>query len=293
VTTTGTGISGTITNLAGGVYTFTVTNSAGCKSTESTAVTISTPGIPTLLITNPPAVCSPATVDITGAGITTGSTPGLTFTYWKDSGATIPYTNTNTATSGTYYIKGTTVSGYFNIKPVLVTIDQVPAGSAGADQILDYQFGTTLDASLDLTHTGLWSLVSGTGEINDNTDPKTVVSGLSLGDNIFLWSVKSGVCPDVSDSVSIFVRNLVIPTLITPNMDGRNDFFVLKGLTNQGKTELVIFDRRGAKVYKNSDYDNTWNGVDFNNKPLPDDTYFYVIMTQNHNTLNGYIVIRR
>jgi gliding motility-associated-like protein len=68
---------------------------------------------------------------------------------------------------------------------------------------------------------------------------------------------------------------------------------VLKGLTTLGKTELLIFDRRGAEVFKNMNYDNKWNGVDYNNKPLPDDTYFYVIKTQNHKPLSGYIVIRR
>jgi gliding motility-associated-like protein len=293
VTTTGSGISATITNLAGGVYTFKVANSSGCTSAESTTVTISTPGIPTLLITDPPAVCSPATVDITGNLITAGSTPGLTYTYWKDIDAKISYASPKAATAGTYYIKGTTVSGYFNIKPVNVTIDQLPVANAGDDQILDYQFSTTLDGSLAANQTGLWSLISGTGDLYDTDDPITLVSGLSSGDNIFLWTVKSGVCPLVSDSVSIIVQNLVIPTLITPNMDGRNDYFVLNGLTSLGKTELRIFDRRGAEVYKNMNYENGWNGVDYNNKPLPDDTYFYVIKAQNHKALKGYIVIRR
>jgi gliding motility-associated-like protein len=232
-------------------------------------------------------------VDITVALITAGSTPGLTFTYWKDADAKISYASPKAATAGTYYIKGTTVSGYFNIKPVNVTIDQLPVANAGDDQILDYQFSTTLDGSLTTNQTGLWSLLSGTGDLYDPADAKTLVSGLSPGDNIFLWTVKSGVCPLVSDSVSVIVQNLVIPTLITPNMDGRNDYFVLKGLTSLGKTELRIFDRRGAEVYKNMNYDNEWNGVDYNNKPLPDDTYFYIIKAQNHKALRGYIVIRR
>ena len=29
-------------------------------------------------------------------------------------------------------------------------------------------------------------------------------------------------------------------------MDGKNDYFVFKGLETLGKTELVIFDRRGT-----------------------------------------------
>jgi gliding motility-associated-like protein len=91
----------------------------------------------------------------------------------------------------------------------------------------------------------------------------------------------------------INVNGFIIPTLITPNMDGRNDYFVLRGLATLGKTELVIFDRRGVQVYRNMNYDNLWNGVDYNNKPLPDDTYFYVIKPANGKSISGYLVIRR
>ena len=71
-------------------------------------------------------------------------------------------------------------------------------------------------------------------------------------------------------------------------MDGKNDYFVLKGKETLGKTELIVFDRRGLQVYKDD-----WNGVDYNDNPLPDDTYFYTIRTQNGKSISGYIVIRR
>jgi gliding motility-associated-like protein len=287
------GTTSTITNLEESVFTFKVTNSSGCTSAESVPVTISKPGVPVLIITNPPAVCSPNTVDITNPSITQGSSPGLVYTYWKDSNATIVYSSPVTAAAGTYYIKGTTASGYFNIKPVTVTIDQLSVPKAGIDQTLAYIFTTTLDATIVNNETGFWSIISGTSDFSDKTDPKALISNLSEGDNILLWTVKRGVCPEVTDTVAIIVNNIIISTLITPNMDGRNDYFVIKGLTSLGKTELLIFDRRGVQVYRNPDYDNLWNGVDYNKKPLPDDTYFYVIKTANRKFLNGYAVIRR
>jgi gliding motility-associated-like protein len=76
-------------------------------------------------------------------------------------------------------------------------------------------------------------------------------------------------------------------------MDGKNDYFVLKELENMGKTELTIFDRRGYRVYTNPDYDNKWNGIDFNDRALPEDTYFYILKPQNGKSKAGYIVIRR
>jgi len=293
ITTAGTGTTRTITNLPGGVFTFTVTNSAGCISTESSPVTISTPGAPSVVITDPAVVCSPATVDLTNSAITAGSTAGLTYTYWKDALATITYGTPATASNGTYYIKGTTVSGYFSIKLVIIKIDQLPVPHAGPDQTLYYQFLTTLGASLEVGETGKWSFISGSATFADEKDPGTVARELSKGDNHLLWTVTKGVCPSVADTVNIVVMDLIIPTLITPNMDGRNDYFVLKGLTQLGRTELVIFDRRGAEVFRNIAYDNLWNGVDYNKNPLPDDTYFYVIKSESGKSASGYVVIRR
>jgi gliding motility-associated-like protein len=293
LTTPGSGTSKTITNLAGGVFTFTVTNSSGCTSAESAQVVISSPGIPDLIITDPSPVCSPGTADITSTSITDGSTPGLTLTYWTDLQATIQYNTPATATAGIYYIKGTTVSGYFNIKPVVVTVDTLPVPNGGPDQTLYYQYGTTLDATLGPDETGTWSVISGSGTFSESTDPRSSISDLSLGENVLLWSVKTAVCPEVSATVKILVDNILIPTLITPNMDGRNDYFVVRGLTALGKTELYIFDRRGVQVYKNLDYDNSWNGIDYNKNPLPDDTYFYVVKPEKGKPLSGYIVIRR
>jgi gliding motility-associated-like protein len=75
-------------------------------------------------------------------------------------------------------------------------------------------------------------------------------------------------------------------------MDGKNDYLILKKGTSD-QFDLIIFDRKGAQVYKNSNYDNSWNGVDYNGKELPDDTYFYIVKSQSGASVSGYIVIRR
>ncbi|MBK9274716.1 MAG: gliding motility-associated C-terminal domain-containing protein [Flavobacteriales bacterium] len=84
-----------------------------------------------------------------------------------------------------------------------------PVADAGADQQLCTPDTTTTLAgsAVIFPATGLWTLVSGTGTIVDPTDPNSAVTGLTVGENVFLWTVTNGPCanPVTSDAVSIFI----------------------------------------------------------------------------------------
>ena len=291
----GSGVTKTISGLSVGTYSSMVTNSSGCTSVPSLSFIITAPAGPELIITNPDPVCAPKTVDLTSSVITAGSTPNLSFTFWVNAGATVLYSTPSSASDGTYYIKATGTDGSFVVKPVIVSVYHIPLANPGPDQILTNVSETIMNAQLiNKYETGLWSLISGSGEILDITNPKSTVNGLSKGKNIFSWTVSNGVCPASSKDVMINIRDHALQTLITPNMDGKNDFFILKGTGNSGKFELVIFDRRGVEVYKNNNYDDSWNGVDHNGRPLADDTYFYLFKADNGTPpIKGYIVVRR
>ncbi|MGI6306439.1 MAG: gliding motility-associated C-terminal domain-containing protein [Bacteroidales bacterium] len=298
-TSQGTGTARTVSGLLPGTYTFAVTNSYGCTSEQTGQVVINArPGAPRVIINNPPVICENETTDLTDPAVTAGSDPNLTFTYWTDAEATEAYTTPQAAPAGIYYIMGTSTAGYYSIRPVVVTADQLPVANAGPDTVLHYVFRTTLNAEIPAIGTGIWELVTGTGDIFDPAAPSTHVSGLSVGENVFSWTVTNGACDPVTDLMVVRVNNLTIPTLITPNEDGRNDYFEIRGLEETlGTTELTIFDRRGLKVYENNNYTNDegnrWEGRDYNGNPLPEDTYFYVIRAANGVSISGYVVVRR
>jgi gliding motility-associated-like protein len=196
--------------------------------------------------------------------------------------------------STNFIVRLTDQFGCINYDTVIVDVWEIPVADAGPDMILEYLFGTTMAAvDLKFHEAGTWSLVSGTGDILEPDSESSSVTDLTLGENVFRWKVSNGVCPDSEDNMTITVHDLVIPTLITPNGDQNNEYFILRGIETLGKTELIIFDRRGAQVYRNPDYQNDWNGLENNGNPLPDDTYFYVVKSQNGKSLSGYIVIRR
>jgi gliding motility-associated-like protein len=184
--------------------------------------------------------------------------------------------------------------GCKNTDQVNVEVRVQPVANAGPDQELDYLFETNMQANVPgANQTGVWTLVEGKGNISDIHSSTSHISNLSLETNSFLWTITNGVCPASSDTVHIKVKNLLIPTLITPNQDGNNDFFVIRGIETLGKTSLIVFNRWGARVYEKREYDNSWDGVDDKENPLPDDTYFFILKPEKMDFIKGYVVIRR
>ncbi len=113
-----------------GTYYIKATSLGGCSDIQPVDVTIE--DVPVLVITDPTAICSPGTVDLTAAAVTVGSTlpASAALTYWTDAAATIAVLDpTAVAASGTYYIKAATTAGCSDIQPVIVTINPIPATS--------------------------------------------------------------------------------------------------------------------------------------------------------------------
>src|SRR5690606_35671557 len=107
---------------AAGTYYIVASTGVGCSDTAAVNVTINPK--PTVVVTDPAAVCEPNTVDITDAAVTAGSTAGLTYTYFTDAGATSVLATPGAVTAtGTYYIVGTTGVGCSDTAAVNVIIN--------------------------------------------------------------------------------------------------------------------------------------------------------------------------
>jgi hypothetical protein len=141
-TTVANNATGNFTGLIKGTnYTIKAFLNQACGGTQATGnFTITSP--PVLLINPPPTICLPYTVDLTSTNITSGSSTGLVYSYWQNAAATTPYVTPKTATVGTYYIKGTAISGCTALAPVTINVFPSPTANAGSDATIC--FGTDI-----------------------------------------------------------------------------------------------------------------------------------------------------
>jgi gliding motility-associated-like protein len=98
--------------------------------------------------------------------------------------------------------------------------------------------------------------------------------------------------------IAIPVEGLVVPQGFSPNGDGVNDHYVIPDLEKFTKVSFEVFNRWGNVVYKQTKYENNWDGtsnVGFAiGKELPTGTYFYVVIIHDiDKTYTGYIYLNR
>lgn len=107
-------------------------------------------------------------------------------------------------------------------------------------------------SQITLTDSGLYSV--------------TVIDNLGC-EGIFEFDVE--LCP-----FEVFV-----PNVFTPNGDGINDMFVVKGLRGK-EFNLLIYNRWGILLFDNKGFVQEWDGT-VNGKPASAGTYFYTLEYTN------------
>jgi gliding motility-associated-like protein len=73
-----------------------------------------------------------------------------------------------------------------------------------------------------------------------------------------------------------------VMNVITPNGDGFNDVFDLSEVVQSDSCDILIFNRWGAKVYEKKKYISGWDGTTIGGDPLPDGTYYYILLCNNN-----------
>lgn len=220
------------------------------------------------------------------AGIQNG-TPPTDYTYeWKKDGTTIPGETQQTLkvnTEGNYTVEVSTISGCSRTRTIKVTASDI----AHLDTIKIIDLVDINSISVNVTGQGQYeySLDEPYGPFQVSPFFENVSSGIH---EIYI-NDKNG-CGIISQTVAV----LGLPKYFTPNGDGFNDYWSVKGVNSNFNTNSIIFiyDRYGKLITKINTNSQGWDGT-FNGNPLPSDDYWYTVKLEDGREAKGHFSLKR
>ncbi len=159
-----------------------------------------------------------------------------------------------------------------------IVINQTPKAKMSVNpkyaSILNPQF-TFIDSTQEHHYTNFYL-----GDGSYSNAPRILYNYKNIGqfDYTFIASTEHG-CADTLTG-SLFVDDIgdsYVPNVFTPNGDGVNERFCIKG-ENITASDMTIFNRWGGKVFETTDALAGWDGIEkHSGRPCSDGTYMYVI----------------
>ena len=254
----------TATNLSAGTYYVTIYDSFGCY--DSDTIVISQPS--SSLVSSFTSVSNPKCYnDSTGAITVTANGGTPKYTYLWSNGETSE--TVNNLQSGNYSV---TISDNNGCTNTIDTILDNPSQILISDSVyyVNYYGNIQVEAVGGTpSYTYQWS-----NGVNDKLN-----QNLTSGD--YYVTITDAENCKVTSYYKVEI-DLIIPTVITPNGDGKNDSFRITNIEDKKSITINIFNRWGDLIYN---YDGSgegypakeWGGTDLNGHDLPMGSYVYVI----------------
>lgn len=228
-----------------------------------------------LSVTDDKGICYGSEVKLTASGTTQykwiGATEGLSSTTIPDPVAKPQATIMYTVTGGDEY------GCFVDTAAVKVSVYPLPTVNAGND--VESLAGTILQ----LNATGSANITNWLWTPDKYLDCRTCASTVAkpLATTEYTITAKTAYGCTASDAVVLKMlceaNKVFIPTAFTPDNDGKNDYFMIKGIGIV--KHLIIYDRRGYKVFEKnnfiaSDRSSAWDGT-LKGQQLPTATFVY------------------
>ncbi len=276
--------------LTVGNYSVNISDSANCSVAIN--ITITQPQLLAANISSTNVTCNALDNGVVSTNVT-GGVAGYSFV-WTPSGSGTSISNLS---PGTYSVLVTDQNNCTTSASATITQPQAIVANAGGD-VGNCIEVFALNANLLVGYSGQWSVASGTATFNNINSPSPTVVGLTLGNNMLVWTITDGTC---FGSDTIVVRRktddeciLELPSAYSPNDDGSNDAYVIHGIERYPNNILSVFNRWGNLVYQKENYANEWVGNNNSGEQLPEGTYFLILEIRNTDIkLNTYVDVRR
>jgi gliding motility-associated-like protein len=153
-----------------------------------------------------------------------------------------------------------------------VTIQDFPKPDLGPDILLGKGNSVTLKGAVEGGVTYTWLPATGL----DNPAIANPVASPAQTQEYTVKVVSSNGCQGEGKVNIVVYQPVYIPTAFTPNSDGTNDLWELKGLEVYPNPEVQIYNRWGNMVFYSKGNYAPFDGTD-SNKALPEGMYVYKI----------------
>ena len=231
-------------------------------------------------------ICLPATQALIDAGILDGTpTSDYTFQWFTNNvlnGVTTPtFTVTN---PGTYSVNVTNTFGCTKTRVITVTGSEIATiQSIDVVDLADVN-------SITINVTGLGDYEFALDDVNGPYRDSNFFENVPMGLHDIYVRDKNG-CGSLGP---ITVSVLGIPHYFTPNGDGYNDYWNVKGVSAQFNylSSIYIFDRFGKLLKQIGTTGLGWDGT-FNGDQMPADDYWYNIKFEDGRSAKGHFALKR
>lgn len=186
-------------------------------------------------------------------------------------------------TAGLYTVQVTTSQGCSRTRTITVTASDIA-------KITDVNIEDLVESnSISVTVSGAGDYVYGLDEENGAYQKENVFNNVRAGiHTVFVKDLNGcGVTPKE-------VAVLGIPDFFTPNDDGYNDYWNIKGVNASFNTNTIIyiFDRYGKLLKQISPLSQGWDGK-LNSQQMPATDYWYSIQMDDGRNIKGHFALKR
>lgn len=290
----------TITGTPGGTFTIapggTINASTGVINLASTpagtyTITYTTPGPCGATSTQSVQVIQTANTTITAVGpfctndplvFLTAASPGGT---WSGPGIVDPASGAFSpalAGAGTAAITYTIAGACGGTSSTNIVVNQSPTANVAPDTITVLQGGAI---AFDGTATGGSLVWNGPNNFISITEDITILNaGAQNAGNYVLSVTAPNGCTAVDTGYVIVVpipQDIWIPNIFSPNGDGNNDIFFVRG-DGLNDFELKIYNRWGNLIFESVVQQQGWDGRQ-NGKPVDSGVFVYVVTYRDNN----------
>jgi len=187
------------------------------------------------------------------------------------------------------------------IRSGTVNVSAVPTIIATSNSPICEGSSIFLNAQSVLGDLYFWTGPNGYSSSDQNAE---ILSASPSDAGTYSVIISNNGCNSVSSSVIIAINNcdnvdFNIPEGFSPNADGINDLFVIRGIERYTNNKIVFFNRWGDKVFDAKPYKNTWDGkatkgLRIGADELPIGTYFYILdLGDGSSVFKGTVYLNR